>query len=313
MMARCGVRIGLVNNMGPLAGHSVMAQFRTALAAADAAVELILLPGLDPAVPEATRREVEARGIDGLIVTGMEPAAATLPSEAMWRPFCALADWVLRQDMPVIWSCLAAHAAVLHRSGVERQRLPRKLSGVYPCYRDSRAHDLAAGLPPRWVCAHSRHNALDAESLAGRGYVILSHSPVAGVDMFAPVGRAAELFMQGHPEYTPGTLRREFLRDLRRFREGARSAPPALPEHYFAAADETQLQPLVAELAAGGDCAFARAYALAHAAKLRSPVQACIGAVYTNWLEQVAARRGAPRPRPMPDQRRATLSVQAYG
>ncbi len=87
--------------------------------------------------------------IDGLIVTGAEPIAATLPEEPFWNDLTAIIDWAEANTRSAIWSCLAAHAAVLHLDGIERQRLDAKCSGIYDCAKVDRrladeGHHLAA-------------------------------------------------------------------------------------------------------------------------------------------------------------------------
>ena len=73
--------------------------------------------------------ELWASRLDGLIVTGTEPRAAALTDEPYWRTLTKLIDWAEDHTISTVWSCLAAHAAVLHLDGIERRRLPRKLSG----------------------------------------------------------------------------------------------------------------------------------------------------------------------------------------
>ena len=87
--------------------------------------------------------------LDGLIVTGAEPIAATLPEEPFWKDLTDVIDWAETNTRSAIWSCLAAHAAVLHLDGIERQRLDVKCSGVYDCAKVDRrladeGHPLAA-------------------------------------------------------------------------------------------------------------------------------------------------------------------------
>jgi hypothetical protein len=49
------------------------------------------------------------------------------------------------------------------------------------------------------------------------GYDILTRSPDMGVDMFAKRQRSLFVLLQGHPEYDPTTLLREYRRDVGRF------------------------------------------------------------------------------------------------
>jgi homoserine O-succinyltransferase len=59
--------------------------------------------------------------LDGIIVTGMEPGVGPLTEEPYWRAFADLIDCSERNTTSSIWSCLAAHAVVLHRDGIARR------------------------------------------------------------------------------------------------------------------------------------------------------------------------------------------------
>ena len=197
--------------------------------------------------------EVQGAGLDALIVTGAEPKAADLRQEPFWPALARLADWSATAGPPSLWSCLAAHAAVLHLDGIARRALAQKCSGVFECAAASKAHEtgdpLLDGLFKPWRAPHSRGNALDETELRAHGYTILTRSPEAGVDAFVRrrPGRPLMLMLQGHVEYEPSSLALEFKRDLQRFLGGERVQPPELPSGVFAAETAAHLQALADE------------------------------------------------------------------
>ncbi len=78
-------------------------------------------------------------------------------------------DWAESNTHSTIWSCLAAHAAVLHLDGIERHRLAEKCSGIYDCFAiDRRLVD--RGGPAPFKVSHSRLNELRESELAAAGY-----------------------------------------------------------------------------------------------------------------------------------------------
>jgi homoserine O-succinyltransferase/O-acetyltransferase len=176
--------------------------------------------------------ELHRLNIDGLIVTGAEPLAATLQGEPYWREFTDLIDWARANTRSAIWSCLAAHAALLHLDGIERKRLPQKCSGVYDCARTPNDW-LTNDLPPSIKVSHSRLNEVRASDLVTSGYQILTRSEQAGVDIFARDFESRFIFFQGHPEYDALSLQREYMRDIARFLAGERKDYPAIPVSYF--------------------------------------------------------------------------------
>ena len=76
---------------------------------------------------------------------------------------------------------------------------------------------------------HSRRNDIAESDLAAKGYRVLSRLANGQADIFTrePPGHSRFVFFQGHPEYDPGTLGREYLRDMGRFLRGESAAPRA--------------------------------------------------------------------------------------
>jgi homoserine O-succinyltransferase/O-acetyltransferase len=245
--ARC-LTIGLVNNMPDAALEATERQFVGLLSAAasDAAVRLKLYAIAD--VPRGDRARDDMAGryrdiselfdtrLDGLIVTGTEPRAANLKDEPYWAALREVVDWARKNTLSAVWSCLAAHAAVLHADGVERQRFADKISGVFECDIVDPDRFTKIGARPLRV-PHSRYNDLPEPALTASGYRVLTRSGAAGVDMFAKEQGAASLFLflQGHPEYDTITLLREYRRDIARFLRGEREGYPAMPQGYLRA------------------------------------------------------------------------------
>jgi homoserine O-succinyltransferase len=141
-------------------------------------------------------------------------------------------DWAGRNTHSTIWSCLAAHAALLHSDGIVRRRLAEKRFGVFE-YERAADHPLTAGTPMRLPMPHSRWNDIPESDLRDCGYTVLTRSRDGGVDAFARQGKSLFVFFQGHPEYEANTLLLEYRRDVRRYLSGERDTYPAMPVGYF--------------------------------------------------------------------------------
>lgn len=309
--------IGLVNNMSPRAMRTTERQFRDILAAASPGrpIELrlftvhadraIATTASDAASPYRPVDELFATRLDGLIVTGMEPRAATLPEEAAWPTLTRLIDRAVRQRIPAVWSCLAAHAAVLYLDDIERLKLPAKLSGLFDCRLVSKRHPLASNVPGQWHCPHSRHYGLSEQALLSHGYEVISHSDEAGVDMFArtfaqsgqPAARdddAPFLFCQGHPEYGPEALLREYVRDVGRYLDGGQGTAPGIPTGYLDDDTVRQLTAIRADAAAPDrDAVLASTQAVAKGARFTGAWRHVAVAVYASWLGSITTHRRA--------------------
>ncbi len=300
--------IGLVNNMPDTALAATERQFMGLLRAA-AGNHLIRFHCFSlPSVPrsEGAQRRVERHytdiadlprlSMDGLIVTGAEPNAATLRQEPFWNDLTDVIDWAKTNTRSTIWSCLAAHAAVLHLDGIERQRLDAKCSGIYDCAKAS-DHWLTEDLPSPIKIAHSRLNGLRQSDLTAQGYQLLTGAAGAGVDIFAKLLQSHFIFFQGHPEYDALSLQREYLRDISRYLAGERRDYPGMPADYFDAATESTLARFQRR-AAGGERQPALMAEIPEL-KLRGDIAAHSAAtvIFGNWIRFLydRARPVAPR------------------
>jgi homoserine O-succinyltransferase len=240
------ITVGLINNMPDAALEATERQFTdlVRLSARNTLVRLQLFS--IPQVPRdaAVRRDMAARyrdisamwdtHLDGLIVTGNEPKSKTLKEEPYWPALAQVIDWARANTYSTVWSCLAAHAAVLHADGIGREPLHQKLAGVFEC--EAVADEaLFADLGSQLCVPHSRLNDLPEPALCAAGYRLLSRSATAGVDAFVKESDDASLFVffQGHPEYDADSLLREYRRDVGRYLRGERDAYPEMPHGYF--------------------------------------------------------------------------------
>jgi homoserine O-succinyltransferase len=238
------VVIGLVNNMPDAALQVTERQFCDLLAEASRDLLIVMRFFWIPQMrrSEAGRTyvsrhyedigEMFSDSLDGLIVTGTEPHAPVLLDEPYWPTMTKLVDWAEDHTTSTVWSCLAAHAAVLHLDGIQRQPFGEKLSGVFECTKVA-DHEMVSGSAPQWYMPHSRYNGLPERELASKDYCIVSRSPEVGADMFLKQRRSLSIYLQGHPEYDPEALYREYRRDIREFVARARDRYPEMPRGYF--------------------------------------------------------------------------------
>jgi len=241
--ANC-VDIGLINNMPDSALGATERQFLALLDAAAEGIAVRLSLYALPDVPrtDSGRRylsrcyagpdELWSRRLDGLIVTGTEPQTPNLMHEPYWGSLTEVLEWADRSTHSTVWSCLAAHAAVLRFDGIGRQALADKRFGLFECARVD-DHDLTAGMPFRIQMPHSRWNDVPEDALTSCGYRILTQSKDAGVDMFVKQRKSLFVFFQGHPEYEAPSLLLEYRRDIGRFLRRERETYPPMPRGYF--------------------------------------------------------------------------------
>ena len=299
------LRIGLVNNMPDAALAATERQFIWLLRSASADYDVLLRLYALTTMPRnaKVRSAMQANyfsadnmretRLDALIVTGAEPLAPSLREERYWRELVEVFDFARQRTLSAIFSCLAAHAAVLHWDGIPRIPLPRKLSGVFAT-RIVDCHPLVDEFPPDHLMPHSRFNGLDETALAGKGYTTLVRSDEAGVDLFIKDEASLLVFLQGHPEYEADSLAREFRRDFWRYLKTERASPPDPPSHYFGAGVLAEVEALIERSRCDPRSQPADRFSdvvlnKAPAATWRPTAQR----LYSNWLSIIAGRRSA--------------------
>lgn len=307
------LHIGLVNNMADTAMGATEHQFLTLLeaAAGDMLVKFSLY-----ALPEMERKPSGQRRVgsfyfgtddlrelppeqhpDGLIVTGREPRAVDLRDETYWPSFQRLLAWTQEEACSTVWSCLAAHGAVLALDGIQRVRSQDKHFGILTC-EQAAPHALLAGAPSSLRVPHSRWNSVCANELAAKGYQVLTRTSDGGVDTFIKQDAGLFVFFQGHPEYESEMLSGEYRRDVGRYLAGERDTYPLLPRNYFDAQTAKSLREIEAR-------APGSRQAGSHPEKILDEVSAVLSGVrientwrstailiYRNWLEHLWAKKG---------------------
>jgi homoserine O-succinyltransferase len=238
------VKVGLVNNMPDSAFDETEQQFLRLLASGMPAIGVGIrrywMPGIQR--DARTRRKIRrnyrpidalyADPPDALVVTGTEPRHADLRDEPYWEPLSSLLQWAERHVPATLLSCLASHGALLTIDGIDRRPLAAKLHGVFR-QQPRAAHRLVEGLGTA-AFPHSRLNDVPTELLRAHGYAVLVDSPRSGwtVATREREGRLLVL-LQGHPEYAPTALLREYRRDVRRFLDGTALTYPSIPVGYL--------------------------------------------------------------------------------
>jgi homoserine O-succinyltransferase len=187
----------------------------------------------------STFDDVRLEGLDALVVTGANPAKHLLPEESFWPGLETVLDWASDGTRSVLCSCLATHAVFELYKGRTRRRLPEKRWGVYQ-HRIVAGHPLLEGIDEPVSAPHSHWYDLSREEMESAGATVLMESAEAGVHM-AVSDDDFYLFFQGHPEYDPISLLKEYRRELGRYFRRERDDYPPLPEHYFDGAATARL------------------------------------------------------------------------
>jgi homoserine O-succinyltransferase/O-acetyltransferase len=297
------VVIGLINNMPDSALDGTELQFRGLLAAAAGDRTVRLRLASLPEVPRGAeaRAKIASRywtldelwedAPDAIIVTGTEPKTAVLSDEPYWPRLVELIEYADANLISSVWSCLAAHAAVLHLDGIARQRLTAKRFGVFK-QQVVQEHTLTKGLDGEIAIPHSRWNNLPVDALAAADYRVLTRSVEHNADLFVKQRRSLLVFFQGHPEYDERALLKEYQRDVGRFISGEYREYPAPPPGYFTPEGLALLSEFEQQVRAREPARPLGAFPFAAlAASIQAAWLAPAAQIYQNWLSLIAARK----------------------
>ena len=176
--------------------------------------------------------QIKEEGLDALIVSGATPGP-TLSESPFWEPLIDVIDWSVENVTSILCSCLASHAVLQFRYGIERKPLQSKRWGVYSHRVSDRSHPLVTGVNTRFDVPHSRFNQVDREQLEAKKLKVLVESEEGDVHLAVSEDGFRLVFFQGHPEYDTISLLKEYKREVGRYIKQEIKSYPAFPENYF--------------------------------------------------------------------------------
>ncbi len=185
-----------------------------------------------------TFTQVQHRKYDGLIITGAPVEQMEFEEVDYWQELVDIMDWAEENVESTFYLCWGAQAGLYHRYGIPKYPLPRKMFGVFEHRPLIRTSKLLRGFDDLFYAPHSRHTEVRREDIERISEIeILSESDEAGIYIVASKdGR--HIFVTGHSEYDPLTLKSEYERDVNK------GLPIDIPKNYFPNDDPTQ-QPIV--------------------------------------------------------------------
>ncbi len=171
---------------------------------------------------------------DGMVITGAPVEQMAFEEVNYWEELKDIMDWSRSHVTSTFHICWASQAGLYHHYGVPKHDLDRKIFGVYPHTVEKRGVNLLRGFDELFFVPQSRHTEVRREDIEGIAELdILSESPDAGVYLVASKdGR--QIFVTGHSEYDPETLKYEYDRDV------AKGMEIALPVNYYPGNDPSR-------------------------------------------------------------------------
>ena len=178
--------------------------------------------------------ELKDRKFDGMVITGAPVELMNFEEVDYWDELCQIMEWSKTHVHSTFHICWGAQAGLYYHYGINKHKLPEKLFGVYPHQVEYKRSILLRGFDDLFWAPHSRYTAIDrADVEAVQDLKILASSEKAGIYALMNKG-GRQIFVTGHSEYDPETLKTEYLRDK------AQGLPISVPDNYFPNDDDTK-------------------------------------------------------------------------
>lgn len=171
--------------------------------------------------------KVGGQKFDGLIITGAPVEQMQFEDVDYWNELTQIMDWAETNVESTFYICWGAQAALYYKYGIPKYDLPHKMFGVYEHRVLAPSESLLRGFDDIFLAPHSRHTEIrrkDVEKVSDLN--ILAESDEAGIYILGTKdGR--HIFVTGHSEYDPLTLKSEYDRDVNK------GLPINVPQNYY--------------------------------------------------------------------------------
>jgi len=182
--------------------------------------------------------QVQEEKFDGLVITGAPVEQMPFEEVDYWDELCAIMDWARTNVFSTLYICWAAQAGLYHRYGVQKYPLSQKMFGVFEHKVLSRNEKLLRGFDDSFLAPHSRHTEVRLDDVEKVDELkVLAASEDAGLYL-AATQNGRHIFVTGHSEYDPLTLKGEYDRDVKL------GLPIEVPRNYYPG-DDPSKPPLV--------------------------------------------------------------------
>jgi homoserine O-succinyltransferase len=178
-----------------------------------------------------TYDEIRDRKFDGMIITGAPIEHLDFEKIDYWEELKDIMDWAKCNVTSTMFICWGAQAGLYHYYNIPKYMLDKKLFGVFYHTINDPKIPLIRGFDEEFQAPHSRYTEVRKEDIEKvRDLIIVSESQEAGI--YIVMTRAGrQIFVTGHSEYDPATLKEEYERDLKK------GLNIELPKNYFSGDD----------------------------------------------------------------------------
>ncbi len=185
-----------------------------------------------------TFEDIQYEKFDGLIITGAPVEQMEFKEVTNWEELTRIMEWSLHHVFSTFHICWGAQAGLYHHFRIPKYPLSKKMFGVFRHTVNKKYTKLLRGFDDEFWVPHSRHTEIRRSDIEKNPQLeILSESEESGIYIVINKN-GRQIFITGHSEYDPLTLKTEYERDL------AKGLPIAVPCNYYPG-DDPAKEPVV--------------------------------------------------------------------
>jgi homoserine O-succinyltransferase len=174
-----------------------------------------------------TFEQVKHRRYDGLIITGAPVELLDFEEVDYWQKLCEVMEWSKTNVSSTMHICWGAQAGLYYHYGIQKYPLPKKVFGVFDHRIEDRRHHLVRGFDDVFPAPHSRYTENRLADIRNHPELIpVAWSDQVGSNIVLSKDNR-QIFISGHLEYNPLTLKNEYERDLEK------GLDTDIPQNYF--------------------------------------------------------------------------------
>lgn len=182
--------------------------------------------------------EIKDQKFDGMIITGAPIEHLDFEEVTYWEELKQIMDYSKRNVTSTLHICWGAQAGLYHHYGVPKHPLDKKMFGVFEHSVVDSNSILTRGFDDEFYVPQSRHTEVRREDIEKvEALKIVSESESSGIYIVESADNK-QIFVTGHSEYDPCTLKGEYDRDI------SKGLEIEIPRNYFKDNDPSN-QPVV--------------------------------------------------------------------
>ena len=177
--------------------------------------------------------QIKGQKFDGLIITGAPVELMEFEEVDYWTDLIEVMEWSKTNVTNTLHICWGAQAGLYYHYGIHKYGLSKKLFGVFDHKITNKKIPLVRGFDDVFPAPHSRYTENRINDIKNHPDLnIVAYSEEAGANIIISKDNR-QIFMSGHSEYNPNTLKTEYERDK------AKGLAIDIPKNYFPGDDTT--------------------------------------------------------------------------